>query len=580
MIRYHQSAAKLLSLVIPSGELAELNIFELLEQPQNSEHGDIAFPCFSLAKARRAAPPKIAQELAAALAAQGLPAEFQSAKAVGPYLNFQLSADAAWAFAEDAIRRQDKFGHSNLGQQKKVLIEYSSPNVAKEFHIGHFRTTILGQALCNIYRATGHNVIALNHLGDWGSQFGKVAYAFLHWGNEAELLKAPMAYLTTLYVKFHQEAETNPDLDREARLLFKKIEQGDPELRKLWQRFVDLSVDDLNNRTYKRLGVHFDHILGESFYFDKVDGLLEQLKKQNLLVESEGAQIVSLEAYDMPPCLILTGDGTTLYHTRDLAAAFYRHNTFHFDECFYVVGSEQTLHFRQLFKVLELMGLPWAAHMHHVSYGLYRFKDGKFSTRKGRVVLLQEVADEARDKVLEIIEEKNPGLVNKEEVADQVGLGALVFNDLSTDRNKDVEFDWVKILDFEGDTGPYLQYAYARSEAILRKAGEAGFKRGAFPREAALADLLANPAAASLAKLLGRLERAIAGAQRLQKPSIVANYALDLARSFNSYYRQVKVLDNTIKEETVRARLELVEASRIGLKNALGLICMDAPKAM
>ena len=450
--------------------------------------------------------------------------------------------------------------------------------MAKEFHIGHFRNTVLGQSLYNLYAATGHELTAVNHLGDWGSQFGKVAYAFEHWGDEAKLQAAPLAYLTTLYVRFHEEAEKNPELDREARLWFKRIEDGEPAARALWQRFVELSVEDMK-RIYAKLGVRFDHFLGESFYYDKVDALVQELKEKHLLKLSEGAQIVDL-GEDMPPCLILTGDGTTLYHTRDLAAAIYRKDKFHFDRCLYVVGSEQSLHFQQVFKVLELMGKPWASQLEHVKYGLYRFKDGKFSTRKGKVVLFEEVLDEAMAKVAEIIAAKNPELPNKEAVTEAVALGALVFNDLATDRAKDVEFDWEKILDFEGDTGPYLQYTHARAASILRKAKAAGVVSLQVSATESAAELGRHPAAVALMKQLGRLSASIDGAARLNKPSIVAHYALDLARSFNSFYRNVKVLDDNESAEAIQARLRLVEAARNVLRVTLGLICMKAPEEM
>lgn len=578
MIRYHQRAADALSRIIPAEHLGRDQILALLERPQNSDHGDIAFPCFLLAKAMREAPPKIASRLAGELTQAGIDC-FAAIQATGPYINFRITAAAAMVFLEEARTKPTEFGRSRAGKGKKILLEYSSPNVAKEFHIGHFRNTILGQALYNLYQATGHELIAINHLGDWGSQFGKVAYAFEQWGDEAKLQEAALSYLTTLYVKFHDEAEKNPELDREARLWFKRIEDGEPAARKLWQRFVELSIEDLK-RVYAKLGVRFDHYLGESFYFDKVEGLVRDLRAKGLLQESEGAQIVSLDAYDMPPCLILTGDGTTLYHTRDLAAAVYRKQTFQFDRCLYVVGSEQSLHFQQVFKVLELMGYKWAADLEHVKYGLYRFKDGKFSTRKGKVVLFQEVLDEAMAKVAAIIAAKNPELKNKAEVTEAVALGALVFNDLATDRVKDVEFDWEKILDFEGDTGPYLQYTHARAASILRKAETAGVVSLQVSAAERSAELARHESAVALMKQLGRLSAAIDGAVRLGKPSIIAHYGLDLAKAFNSFYRSVKVLDDSESAETIQTRLGLVEGARNALRVTLGLICMKAPEEM
>ena len=572
MIRYMREAAKLLAEATNSSPLNEEQIFQLLERPKSEEHGDIAFPCFQFAKAEKKAPPAVAAELATRLQGKG---NFVTVKNLGPYLNFRLAPEAAFSIAREVSDRGPFFGHSISGQGTRVLLEYSSPNVAKELHIGHFRTTILGQTLCNLYRATGHEVIAINHLGDWGSQFGRVAYGYLKYGNEEEMLKDPLAYLTKLYVRVSAEEEINPDIDREARLLFKKIEEKDPELTAIWEKFCKLSIEGLK-KVYARLGVSFDHYIGESFYFDKIPALLEELKAKNLLVESEGAQVVSF-GEDAPPCLIITRDGTSLYATRDIAAAIWRHKHFHFDRSLYVVGNEQQLHFKQVFGVIEKMGYPWASQLQHINYGLYRFKDGKFSTRKGRVVLAEEVMNEAKDKVLELIQTKNPELAGKEDVAEIVGVGAVVFNDLSNDRLKDVEFDWNRILDFEGDTGPYLQYSYARASSILRQAAVKGYQPATPANSAALKS---SDAALSLMKQFGRLEPSLEGAVRLGKPSIVANYALDLAKAFSSFYRQVRVLDDSATPEDVNERLGLVLAFRQVLGNTLSLLCMKAPEEM
>jgi arginyl-tRNA synthetase len=533
-----------------------------------------------LAKKLRSPPPKLSQDLAAKLNLETnfINLGFSAVVAVGPYINFKLSAKAASVFIQEAHRDGMSFGGSDSGRGVRVLLEYSSPNVAKEFHIGHFRNTILGQSLYNLYARTGHDLVAVNHLGDWGSQFGKVALAFRLWGDEEKLKNEPLAYLTTLYVRFHEEAERNPDLDRDARLEFKKIETGDVEATRLWKKFVELSIEDLK-KIYSKLGAKFDHYLGESFYYDKISALVSDLREKKLLVESEGAQIVSLEAFDMPPCLVLTGDGTSLYHTRDLAAAIYRQQTFHFDRALYVVGSEQSLHFQQLFKVLELMGFKWSSTLEHVKYGLYRFKDGKFSTRKGKVILFSEVLEEARVKVDAIIAEKNPGLSNRAKVAEEIALGALVFNDLSTDRVKDVEFDWTRILDFEGDTGPYLQYTHARAASILRKAKSLGVLPA--PTQAAVESVIERHAAAlELAKCLGRMNGAVEACVRMNKPSLVAHFALELAKSFNFFYRSVKVLDENESKDLISARLHITAAAKIVLSNSLGLLCMGAPDEM
>lgn len=575
MIQYLEKAARLISDALGAeAPLRYEEVLRLLETPPDTAKGDIAFPCFQVAKALRKGPPMIAGELAQKLQDKLAP-DFQWIKPLGPYLNFRLSAEAAFQIVSSVKAKGATFGHSMIGNGQRVLIEYSSPNVAKELHIGHFRNTILGQALNNIYQATGHKVISVNHLGDWGSQFGRVAWGFQQYGNEADLEKDPLNYLTSLYVRVSSEEETNPAIDKEARLLFKKIEEKDPELTALWKRFRELSIEGLD-LVYDRLGVSFDEYIGESFYIDKIESLVSDLKKKGLLELSEGAQVVSF-GEDMPPCLVITGDGTTLYATRDLAAAIWRHDHFKFARCLYVVGNEQQLHFKQVFTVLKKMGYAWADTLEHVNYGLYRFKDGKFSTRKGKVILAEEVLNEARDKALEIINAKNPNLKDKQKAAEIVGVGAVVFNDLSTDRHKDVEFDWDRVLDFEGDTGPYLQYSYARACSILRQAGEKGFEPRLPSSSLALKE---SDAAQTLMKQFGRLEAALEGAQRLNKPSIVANYAIDLAKAFNGFYRQVKVLDTAASKEDVGERLGLVAAFRQVLGNTLGLLCMKAPEEM
>lgn len=575
MFPYLDLAARLITDALGTDSpLRADQVLALLEKPPQEDKGDIAFPCFQVAKALKKAPPAIAGELAAKVSA-ALPKEFQWVKPLGPYLNFRLSAEAAFGIVRDVKAQGAQFGHTQIGKGKKVLIEYSSPNVAKELHIGHFRNTILGQALNNVYRATGHTVISVNHLGDWGSQFGRVAWGFQHYGDEKLLEKDPLNYLTQLYVRVSAEEESNPAIDKEARLLFKKIEEKDPELTALWKRFRELSIEGLGD-VYDRLGVEFDHYIGESFYIDKIPALVDELKKKGLLELSEGAQVVSF-GDDMPPCLVITGDGTTLYATRDLAAAIWRYKEFGYDRSLYVVGNEQQLHFKQVFGVLKKMGFEWSDRLEHVNYGLYRFKDGKFSTRKGKVILAEEVLNEARDKALEIINAKNPDLRDKQGAAEIVGVGAVVFNDLSTDRLKDVEFDWARVLDFEGDTGPYLQYSYARACSILRQAAAQGLE-AKLPEKSQV--LASSEAALSLMKAFGRLSSSVEGAQRLNKPSIVANYALDLAKAFNGFYRQVKVLDPAAPREETAEKLGLVAAFRQVLGNTLGLLCMKAPEEM
>lgn len=565
----HLEAAKLLHKAIESPDFPLDKIVGMLERPKSEEHGDIAFPCFQLAKALGKAPPLIAKDLVGKLEKNS---HFEKVQELGPYLNFTLSTTSALSFALSVEDKKQNFGKSENGNGKKILLEYSSPNVAKELHIGHFRNTILGQALCNIFRMTGHEVISLNHLGDWGSQFGKVAYGYLNYGNEEDMKKDPLGYLTKLYVKVNAEEEANPKIADEARLLFKKIEEKDPKLTALWEKFCAVSIEGLK-LVYDRLGVKFDHFIGESFYVDKIPALLNDLNKQRLLIESEGALVVEMPD-DQPPCLIVTRDGTSLYATRDIAAARWRKDHFKFDQCFYVVGSEQQLHLKQVFLVLEKMGYEWSKDLQHISYGLYRFKDGKFSTRKGRVILAEDVLNEAKDKVTSVIQSKNPNLANADAVAEIVGVGAVIFNDLSTDRIKDVEFDWDQVLDFEGDTGPYLQYSYARSSSILRQGKELGFS------PSTVKEWNAPPAAMALMKQFGRLETSLDAAERLCKPSIIANYAVDLAKSFNGFYRQVKVLDKTLPPQEVAFRLGMVSSFRQVMEITLGLLCMKAPEEM
>lgn len=555
-------------------KLDHIQIATMLERPQKEEHGDLAFPCFSFAKSFGKNPAAIAKELANNFQKKK-PEEFESIVNLGPYLNFKMSAKACFEILANLNQRGSKFGNTEIGKGKKVLIEYSSPNVAKELHIGHFRNTILGQSINNIYKSTGYTTIALNHLGDWGAQFGKVAFGFLKFGKEEELKENPVNYLTKLYVKTSEESEKNPEIDLECKQLFKKMENGDKDMLALWKRFCDLSIDGLK-RIYARLGVQFDHYIGESFYFDKMPALIQELRDKKLLELSEGAQVVKM-GEDEPPCLILTSEGTSLYATRDITAAKWRKEHFQFDKSLYVVGSEQQLHLKQVFAVLRKMGYAWAESLEHIHYGLYRFKDGKFSTRKGRVILAEEVIDEAKAKALELINAKNPELKGKESVAETIGLGAVIFNDLSTDRLKDVEFDWDQMLDFEGDTGPYIQYSHARACSILRSGATKSYHPKEIPADA---QLLQNESAAALVKCFARLETSIEGALRLHKPSVLANYTLELAKKFNSFYRNVRVLDDKEPKGEIEYRLQIVKSFQQVLAKSLALLCIQAPEEM
>ena len=449
-------------------QMSKEDIAAALEIPKKTDMGDFAFPCFRLAKAFRKAPNMIAEELTAQINENGYDI-FDKVVNVGAYINFFLAKEA---FAKEIMKTVDTadFGAGTEGEGKTVCIDYSSPNVAKNFHVGHLRTTIIGNSLYKIYSKLGYHVERINHLGDWGTQFGKLIVAYKKWGSKEAVEKNGIDELMKIYVKFHQEAEKDDSLNDQAREWFVKMEQGDEEALAIWQWFKDISLVEYK-RIYKLLGMDFDHFTGESFYRDKTHEVVEKLQEKDLLVESEGAHIVSLDEYDMAPCLIMKKDGSSIYATRDLAALLYRKRTYNFDKCIYVTGLEQKLHFAQVFKVIELLGYDWYQNLVHVPYGLVSMEGGKLSTRNGNVIYAEQILHEAIEKIHEIINEKNPDLPNKEEVSRQVGIGAILFNDLYNQRIKDVIFNWDKILNFDGETGPYVQYTYARCASVFRKVG-------------------------------------------------------------------------------------------------------------
>ncbi|MCB0343390.1 MAG: arginine--tRNA ligase, partial [Bdellovibrionales bacterium] len=464
----------------------------------------------------------------------------------------------------------DRLGHSSLGAGKTVVIDFSSPNVAKPMHIGHLRATVIGQAICNLARSQGYNVIGINHLGDWGVQFGKLAYAYQKWGSEYPFATEPFESLYKLYVRFHDEAELDPEIEKEGSLMFKRLEDGDEGIADLWRMFVDVSMQDYN-RLWAMLGVKHELVRGESFYNDRLKAVEDRLQKLGLLEESEGAVVVKLDDADMPPCLIRKSDGASLYATRDLASAIYRKEELGADLNLYVVGAEQTLHFKQVFKVLEKMGYEWAKDCHHVSFGMYRFKDvGKMSSRKGNVIFLEDVLRRAIDMVKEVIESKNPDLDDKDEVAKKVGVGAIVFNDLINDRVKNVDFDWDRVLDFEGDSGPYVQYVCVRCESILRKYGKA--VPPSMPVD------LDSSEERELVKILLSYPEILNVAFKGFKPNVLAHYLLDVCRAFNHFYHKCRVLG--VEPEVEAARIALVSATLAVLKNGLKLLNIETPKAM
>ena len=543
-------------------------IVALIEVPPNKEMGDFAFPCFKLAKVFRKAPNMIAADLAENIEAKGA---ISKVMPLGGYVNFFVNkSQLAETVINDVLTKKEKYGHTDLGQDKAVVIDFSSPNIAKPFHIGHIRTTVIGNALYKIYDSQGYNVVRVNHLGDYGTQFGKLIVAFKLWGSKEAVEANPIPELLKLYVKFHEEAEQKPEMEDEARAWFTKLENGDEEAKALWQWFRDESLKEFA-RVYDLLDIEFDSYAGESFYSDKMGVVIDQLKEKGLLVQSQGTNVVDLEEYNMPPALITKNDGSTLYMTRDLAAAIYRKNTYDFDKCIYVVGSQQSLHFQQLFKVLELMGYEWSKDLIHVPFGMVALEEGTMSTRKGRVVFLEDVLKQAVEKTKEIVLSKNPNAKNVEQIAKQVGVGAVVFQELSNSRIKDYTFSWSRTLSFEGETGPYVQYTHARCCAVLRKAEEEVTADINY-------DLLSEGDGAEVLKVIGSFNKAILAAMRKNEPHIVTRFVLDLAQAFNKFYHDNPILVDDV--EVRKARLALVAATRQTIENALALLGMHAPERM
>ncbi|MFD2169693.1 arginine--tRNA ligase [Tumebacillus lipolyticus] len=547
----------------------------ILETPKDLKMGDLAFPCFQLAKTMRKAPPMIASEVAErltpALQAAGVPVG--SVQVVGAYINLFLDQQAV---AKDVIAtiltEKAGYGSADIGGGAHVTIDLSSPNIAKPFSMGHLRSTVIGNAQANLLAKIGYQPVRINHLGDWGTQFGKLIVAYKKWGSEAAVQQNPIPELLKLYVQFHDEAKADPSLEDQGREWFKKLEDGDQEAQQLWQWFRDESLKEFN-KTYALMGIKFDSLHGEAFYNDKMDRVVNELEAKGLLVEDEGAMVVKLDEYDMPPCLIKKSDGATLYATRDLAAALYRQDTYQFAKALYVVGNEQRLHFRQVFKVLEKMGYGWAAEMHHIPFGMM-LKDGKkMSTRKGKVILLDEVLQAAIADVKKVIAEKNPNLANKDQVAEQVGVGAIIFHDLKNYRMNDINFSWEEMLTFEGETGPYVQYTHARANSILRKAGYVESSDVVLP-----AGALEGAEAWAVVTLLLNFPNVIKRAGEEFDPSALGKWIIDLAQAFNKFYANVRVL---AEEEAVKnARLQLVAATATVLHEGLRLLGLEAPAEM
>ena len=555
-----------------AGELAKVidsldqdAILNLLEQPKSSELGDIAFPAFSLAKTERKAPQIIADDIAEKIDT----AHFDKVVATGPYVNFFLSkAEISGQVIKEVIKDGADYGQQNEGNGKNVTIDLSSPNIAKPFSVGHLRSTVIGDALSNIFRKIGYNTIKINHLGDWGKQFGLLMVAYKKWGNQEAVEANPIDELLKLYVRINSEIENDPSLDEEGRLWFKKLEDGDPEATELWQWFRDESLTEFN-RIYELLGVEFDSLNGEAFYNDKMDEGIQILEEKGLLQESKGASIVDLEDFNLPPAMIKKSDGATLYITRDIATAIYRARTYNFVKNVYVVGQEQANHFRQLKAVLKKMGFDWSDDMIHVDFGLVTKNRQKLSTRKGNIILLEPTLLEAISRAKSQIEAKNPDLENKDAVARAVGVGAVKFYDLKTDRRNGYDFDLEAMVSFEGETGPYIQYAYARIQSILRKAN--------FQPDAEATYSLNDPESWEIIKLLQDFGRVVKRAADNYEPSLIAKYAISLAQAFNKYYAHTRILDESPERDS---RLALSYSTAVVLKEALRLLGVEAPEKM
>ena len=550
-------------------ELNQEEILSMIEVPPNPEMGDFAFPCFKLAKVFRKSPNVIAKELTEKLQ---LPAVFASVKDEGGYLNFFVDRRMyAKEIIQAVINLKDQYGSQKIGAGKNICIDYSAPNVAKPFHVGHLRSTVIGNSLYRIYEFLGYNCVGINHLGDWGTQFGKVIVAYNNWGNKEEVEREPIKTLLDLYVKFHDEAEAKPELEDEARNWFTKMENGDQEALALWQWFSSETIKELK-KIYLQLDVEFDYYSGESFYNDKMEAILKELKEKELLQESQGATLVDLSEFNMPPCLVQKKDGSTLYATRDITAAVYRKNTFDFHKCLYVTDYSQNLHFAQWFKVIELMQHEWAKDLIHIPFGRVTHEGRRIQTRKGNIVLLEEVLTGAIERVKEIIEEKNPTLENKEEVAKEVGIGAVIFNDLSNNRIKDISFSWETAFSFEGETGPYVQYTHARAGSVLRRAEIAEVDANFDP------SVLTDDVSMVLIKEIYQFPEVILDAQRKNEPSIITRHIIDVAQAFNRFYHDHSIL---VEDEKIRmARLALVYATKQVLSTGLYLLGIKAPEKM
>ena len=541
-------------------------ILSSIEVPPDTNMGDYAFPCFKLAKTMRKAPPAIAEDLTTKIDNPNY-----KAVATGAYLNFFVDkAFLAENVLKEVIRTKENYGRDDQGNGKTIVIDYSSPNIAKPFHVGHLRSTVIGNALYQMYKFLGYNCISVNHLGDWGTQFGKLIVAYKNWGDDALIEQDGIKELTRIYVKFHDEAEQNNALEDEARSWLLKMQDGDDEALRLWKWFNDISLKDFN-RIYELLNIKFDHYTGESFYNDKMEPVVEELRQKSLLILSDGASVVDLEEFKMPPCLILRRDGGTLYPTRDIAAAIYRKQEYDFDKCLYVTAFDQNLHFEQWFKVIELMKHDWAKNLIHVPFGLVALEEGKLATRKGRVVLMEDLLNEAVAKTKSLIEEKNPDLLDKDEVAKQIGIGAVIFNDLYNNRIKDVVFSWERMLSFDGESGPYVQYTHARACSLLEKMQHVELEDIDF-------SLVADEYSVNVIKQVAIYTEKVEEALYKNEPYIVSRYLMELSQAFSKFYNAHHILNS--EKDAQKSRLAVVYSVKLILSSGLALLGIKAPNKM
>ena len=555
--------------------LTEDEIKSMIEIPQDQSMGDYAFPCFRLAKTMRKAPNLIAAELAEKLQGEKI---FSEVSPVNAYVNMFVSREEMIkSTVSEVLEEKENFGRSDIGGNKKVIVEFSSPNIAKPFHIGHIRSTVIGNSLSKIYDALGYDVFKINHLGDYGTQFGKMICAYRRWGNREDVINSPIKTLLGYYTKFHVEVEEHPELEDEARAIFTKLEQGSKEEVELWQWFREESLKEFQ-RVYDMLGIEFDSYNGESFYSDKMPRFEKELSDKGLLQESKGAQVVDLEEYKLGTALIKKSDGSSLYITRDIAAAVYRKENYDFYKNIYVVATQQNLHFQQLFKIIELMGYDWANQCVHVPFGMVRLEEGTMSTRHGRVVFLEDVLNGAIEKTREIIEEKNPNIENLEEITSQVGIGAVVFNELSNNRIKDYTFKWDQILNFDGETGPYVQYTHARCASLLRKAGEDIVAKAQDPKNVDFALLAKSDSAYELTKLIYAFPGVVEQAGEKYEPSIITRHIIDIAQCFNKFYHDEHIIVDDEVEKI--SKIALVIATKRVIATGIGLLGMKAPERM